>query len=158
MDLGWEYFVTSFTFDSFFFFLNDRYMRVPGLYLCMTTCMHGTCGVEMRAHPLELDLQAAVSWPMWVMVTEPGLSSLQEQQALFTAELSLQPPKTDFKKQIHIWYMLKSVVLLKSRISEGDHGVGFSHLMGHFSPVNKAFCGGHLWITRHPQSSSGDNF
>ena len=66
-------------------------MRVPGLYLCMTTCMHGTCGVEMRAHPLELDLQEAVSLPIWVMVTEPGLSSLQEQQALFTAELSLQP-------------------------------------------------------------------
>jgi hypothetical protein len=56
---------------------------------CIYVCIGVPRGQKRASDPLELELQVDVSCPMWVLGTNSG--PLKEQQALPTAEPSLQP-------------------------------------------------------------------
>jgi hypothetical protein len=59
---------------------------------CEFIYVYCVCGCPCRpggVAPLELELQAGVSWLTWVLGTEPGSS--EDQHVLLTSELPLQP-------------------------------------------------------------------
>lgn len=67
-------------------------MRKCAGLACEGSCL---CDQKRALDPLELDLQAVISYPTWV--PEPNLGPLQEQNMTLIAEPFFQPLKKNFK-------------------------------------------------------------